>query len=142
MAAPQPDPNQAHPLYSAGARKHYQASNSNEFEWKASVRVAHNKYDERRDKPSGVKYLNPTFGENNKRQPERKHSLAGEPTYKTNEDLPVGKQTFIMHNRKTQKEVEVHQSMGSKKRVATQFDCRNGLKMASLGDKEYKTPSY
>ena len=47
-----------------------------------------------------------------------------------------------MHNRKTQKEVEVTQSMGSKKRVATMFDTRNGLSMAALGDKNYKAPEY
>ena len=47
-----------------------------------------------------------------------------------------------MHNRKTQKEVEVHQSMGSKKRVSSQFEARNGLKMASLGDKIYKDVSF
>ena len=32
--------------------------------------------------------------------------------------------------------------MGSKKRVSTMFDARNGLNMASLGDKNYKTPVY
>ena len=56
--------------------------------------------------------------------------------------MPVGKQTFIMHNRKTQKEVDVTTSMGSKKRVKTMFDARNGLPMASLGDKNYKAPEY
>ena len=32
--------------------------------------------------------------------------------------------------------------MGSKKRVSSQFEARNGLKMASLGDKIYKDVSY
>ena len=47
-----------------------------------------------------------------------------------------------MHNRKTTKEVEVTQSMGSKKRVGTMFDARNGLPMTALGDKTYKAPEY
>ena len=56
--------------------------------------------------------------------------------------MSVGKQTFVMHNRKTQKEVEVTQSMGSKKRVGTMYEARNGLQMAALGDKPYKAPEY
>ena len=32
--------------------------------------------------------------------------------------------------------------MGSKKRVSTMIEARNGLSMASLGDKNYKTPAY
>ena len=56
--------------------------------------------------------------------------------------MPVGKQTFVMHNRKTQKEVEVTKAMGSKKRVGTMYEARNGLPMAALGDKTYKTPEY
>jgi len=36
----------------------------------------------------------------------------------------------------------VKQSMGSKKRVSTMFEARNGLPMASLGDKAYRAPEY
>ena len=77
-------------------------------------------------------------------QPERRHTNQGGQSIVAidHEEMPVGKQTYIMHNRKTQKEVEVTQSMGSKKRVGTMFDARNGLAMASLGDKVYKTPVY
>lgn len=32
--------------------------------------------------------------------------------------------------------------MGSKKRVTTMFEARNGLPMAALGDKNYKTVDY
>jgi len=47
-----------------------------------------------------------------------------------------------LDNRKTTKEVEVKQSMGSKKRVTTIFEARNGLAMVALGDKNYKAPEY
>lgn len=47
-----------------------------------------------------------------------------------------------MDNRKTQDEVGIAKLMGSKKRVTTTFEARNGLPMASLGDKIYKTPEY
>ena len=56
--------------------------------------------------------------------------------------MPIGKQTFIMHNRKTHKDVDVTKSMGSKKRIGTMFEARNGLPMAALGDKIYKSPEY
>ena len=56
--------------------------------------------------------------------------------------MPTGKQTFVMHNRKTQNTVGVEKSMGSKKRVDTMFEARNGLAMTALGDKVYKTPEY
>ena len=32
--------------------------------------------------------------------------------------------------------------MGSKKRIATIYENRNGLGMAALGDKNYKAPEY
>lgn len=32
--------------------------------------------------------------------------------------------------------------MGSKKRISTMYEQRNGLAMASLGDKAYKAPTY
>ncbi len=86
--------------------------------------------------------MNPTFGSNVKPRPERRHTNQGEQTTNTYEEAPVGKQTFIMHNRKTQKEVEVTQSMGSKRRVSTMYEARNGLPMASLGDKAYRAPEY
>ena len=77
VAAPQPDVNQPHPLFSAGQRKHYQAQASKEHQWKSSVRVDPNKDAPRPEKVSGVKYLNPTFGENVKPRPERRHEDVG-----------------------------------------------------------------
>lgn len=106
------------------------------------MRVAPNKDAPRPVKPSSVKYLNPTFGENNKLRPERRHTEQGGQTSNTYEEVPTGKQTFIMHNRKTQNSVNVEGSMGAKKRVGTTFEARNGLKMNALGDKVYKTPEY
>jgi len=32
--------------------------------------------------------------------------------------------------------------MGAKKRISTMYEQRNGLKMAALGDKPYKAPTY
>ena len=104
--------------------------------------MAENKDAPRPEKSTGVKYLNPKFGQNVKPRPERRHVDNGRETKATYEDLPIGKQTFIHDNRKTQQEIEVTKSMGSKKRVSTMFEARNGLPMASLGDKTYKTPEY
>lgn len=121
-AAPQPNQNQPHPLFSAGNRQHFKSQTSKEFEWKSSVVVAHNKDAPRPDKPSGVKYLNPTFGANTKRRPERHHEDVGRQTFNTYEEAPVGKQTFVTHNRKTQHEASINQSMGSKKRISTMYE--------------------
>ena len=107
-AAPVPNQNQPHPLFSAGSRQHFAEKRSKEFEWKSTIQVAHNKDDPRPEKLSGVKYLNPTFGANIKPRPERRHEDVGKQTSNTFEDAPVGKQTFIMHNRKTQNEVNVN----------------------------------
>ena len=83
------------------------------------------------------------FGESTKARPERRHTEQGGQTFDTYEDKPVGKTTFLgLDNRKTTKEVEVKQSMGSKKRVTTMFEARNGLAMTALGDKNYKAPEY
>ena len=140
--APQPNQDGAHPLFSMGGRKHYDPQASKEAQWKPSLKVEPNKDAPRPEKVSGVKYLNPTFGENLKPRPERKHTENGAQTFKTYEDAPVGKGTFVMHNRKTVDEVPVTKQMGSKKRVGTIFEARNGLPMAALGDKNYKTPMY
>ena len=61
---------------------------------------------------------------------------------KTCDDPGIGKQTFIMDNRKSINEYHVEGKMGSKKRVGTMYEARNGLPMTSLGDKIYKTPEY
>ena len=131
-----------HPLFNMGSRRHYEATYCDEFKWKSSLRINPDKDAPRTDKPTGVKYLNPTFGENVKPRPERRHVDGGRETVDTWEDLPVGKQTYITHNRKTQAEVSVGSQMGNKKRVQTMYEYRNGLPMASLGDKNYKAPEY
>ena len=58
------------------------------------------------------------------------------------EDLQIGKQTFVTHNRKTVDEYKQEQVMGMKKRVENLYDVRNGLPLKSLGDKIYKAPEY
>ena len=59
------------------------------------------------------------------------------------EEKPSGKITYMaLNNRKTTDEVDITKTMGSKKRITTMFEARNGLKMASLGDKNYKSPEY
>ena len=118
----QPDHNQPHPLFSSGQRKHYDQGHSKEFQFKPSVRYHPNKDLDRPEKASGVKYLSPEFGQNVKPRPERRHEDVGRQSTNTNEDMPVGKATFIMHNRKTQNEVGVTKSMGSKKRINTMFE--------------------
>ena len=60
----------------------------------------------------------------------------------TYDETPTGKQTFVMHNRKTSSELSVYKTMGSKVRINSQFEQRNGLPMLALGDKNYKTPAY
>ena len=87
--------------------------------------------------------MNPTFGQNVKPRPERRHTDAGRQTTNTYEDLPIGKATFLeRNNRKTINETEINKTMGSKKRVNTMYEARNGLAMAALGDKTYKAPEY
>ena len=143
IPAPQPDNNQPHPLFSAGARKHFPPQQSTEDQWKPTLKVAHDKDAPRPEKPHGVKYLNPTFGQNVKPRPERRHTDAGRQTTNTYEDLPIGKATFLeRNNRKTINETEINKTMGSKKRVNTMYEARNGLAMAALGDKTYKAPEY
>ena len=78
-----------------------------------------------------------------KPRPERRHTDAGRQTTNTYEDLPIGKATFLeRNNRKTINETEINKTMGSKKRVNTMYEARNGLAMAALGDKTYKAPEY
>ena len=60
-----------------GGRRHYDAQTSKEKEWKSSIAVPANKDAPRPEKVSGVKYLNPTFGENVKPRPERRHMDKG-----------------------------------------------------------------
>ena len=54
-----------------------------------------------------------------------------------------GKQCFVgLDNRKSINEYAVEGSMGTKNKVKTMYDQRNGCPMASLGDKVYKAPEY
>ena len=51
--------------------------------------------------------------------------------------------TFMeIHNRKSMNEYSQEGQMGSKKRVQTMYDQRNGMPLNSLGDKIYKAPEY
>jgi len=49
---------------------------------------------------------------------------------------------LALNNRKTVDEVPIAKTMGTKKRVQTMYEARNGLSMVSLGDKNYKSPEY
>jgi len=71
---------------------------------------------------------------------ERKH-IEEKPSG-TYEDMPGGIKTFIHHNRKTVNEMPHEKSMGTKKRIQTVYDARNGMGMVSNGDKIYKSPEY
>ena len=77
VAAPQPSMDQPHPLFSAGTRKHYDPKMSQDFQWKPMIKVAHDKDAPRPAKPSGVKMINRTFGEQTKARPQRKHADNG-----------------------------------------------------------------
>jgi len=60
----------------------------------------------------------------------------------TYEDMLTGKYTFPIHNRKTVNEVKPSKELGTKIRVETIYEKRNGLGMTSQGDKIYKHPDY
>jgi hypothetical protein len=69
---------------------------------------------------------------------ERRHLAQGPGD--TYEDASIGRKTFITHNRKTNNEYTQETVMGTKKRIDTLYDQRNGLPLRSLGDKVYKSP--
>ena len=71
---------------------------------------------------------------------ERKHLVANPSA--SYEDLEIGKRTFVSHNRKTMNEYNQEKVMGTKKRINTFYEMRNGLPVSSLGDKIYKAPDY
>ena len=75
-----------------------------------------------------------------KPQPQRKHY--DERPSASSEDAEIGKRTFITHNRKTVNEVEFNSTLGSKKRIDTVYQQRNGIGMRSQGDKIYRAPEY
>jgi len=77
LPPPQPPLDQPHPLFSAGQRQHFEAKRSAEFSWKPCLKVKEDKDAPRPEKPRGVKYLDPKFGENVKPRPERRHTDAG-----------------------------------------------------------------
>jgi hypothetical protein len=126
-----------------GSRRHFDPQTSNEVSWKPCLKVAHDKYKERPVKATGTKKLDPDFSASVRPRPERRHTEAGGQTTNTWEDIPTGRATFVgIHNRKTQDTVDVEKRMGTKIRVTTTFEARNGLPMVSLGDKIYKAPEY
>lgn len=48
----------------------------------------------------------------------------------------------MTHNRKSMNEYQNENAMGRKKRIETYYEKRNGMPLASLGDKIYKAPDY
>jgi hypothetical protein len=75
-----------------------------------------------------------------KDRPERRH-IEANPSG-SYEDLEVGRRTFVTHNRKSVNEYHQEAVMGTKKRIGTLYDQRNGVTLKALGDKIYKTPEY
>lgn len=75
-----------------------------------------------------------------KERHERRH-LDPQPSG-TYEDLEIGRRTFVTHNRKSVNEYQQEEVMGTKKRVQTLYNQRNGMPLKSLGDKVYKSPEY
>lgn len=59
------------------------------------------------------------------------------------DEQEIGLKTFIdIHNRRTLNEYTAEQKMGTKQRISTIYDQRNGMPLQSLGDKIYKAPEY
>ena len=143
LRPPEPE-DQPHPLYSMGGRRHFDAGAGHQPEWKPSVKSFPNKEDPRPDKKQGVKYIPPNQNaEPSKGRPERRHAETGGGVPKSYEDDLKGKACFIhLDNRKSVNEYPVEAKMGSKQRVQTLYEARNGCPMASLGDKVYKAPEY
>mmetsp|Transcript_16582 Transcript_16582/g.11898 ORF Transcript_16582/g.11898 Transcript_16582/m.11898 type:complete len:134 (+) Transcript_16582:196-597(+) len=77
-----------------------------------------------------------------KPRPEKMHLTAKESPVLEDIDIP-GKRTYIdVHNRKSINEYKQEQVMGTKRRIVTMYEQRNGMPIASLGDKIYKSPEY
>lgn len=60
----------------------------------------------------------------------------------THDNPKVGPKNFEHANSRTFSEYNQEQKMGTKTRIKTLYEMRNGLPMASLGDKHYKLPDY
>ena len=75
---------------------------------------------------------------------ERRHVQPAHPSLlgPTNDNLQIGLRPFDQANKTSSKEYNEEKVMGMKKRVTNIYDQRNGLPMASLGDKIYKSPDY
>lgn len=58
------------------------------------------------------------------------------------EENPISKGTFAIHNRKSTNVFQVEKVMGSKNRINTLYEQRNGCKLVALGDKIYKSPEF
>ena len=127
-----------------GGRRHYEGGAGYQPEWKPSVKSFPNKDDPRPDRKQGVKYIPPNQNaEPSKGRPERRHVETGGGVAKTFEEDLKGKACFVgLDNRKSINEYAVEGKMGSKARVGTLYEARNGCPMASLGDKVYKAPEY
>ena len=74
---------------------------------------------------------------------EKRHMLdrVAEST-KTSDNEKLHKKTFDSHNRKTDKEFSLEETITAKKRILTLAEKRGNLPLASLGDKVYKAVEY
>ena len=123
---------------------HFEPKSGYQPDWKPSVKPCHTKDDARPDPPRGLKKIPQNNNkEPTKDRPEKKHSEAGRQTDATNDEEIRGKACFVgLDNRKSVNEYSTEQRMGTKKRVNTMYEARNGCPMTSLGDKIYKDPTY
>ena len=108
ISPPQPV-DQAHPLYSLGGKKHFDATAGYQPDWKPSVVQFPDKYAERQDRKQGVKYIPAKQGDENKKdRPERRHAEPASGPPKSWEDDLKGKQCFVgLDNRKSVNEYPV-----------------------------------
>lgn len=133
-----------HPLFQAEQRKHFEGHRSEEFQWKPTIRLdtigVSTKVSQCKDEWVPRDKPERTFTDARHRA-QKKHLVPG--VSGTYEEQEVGLRTFIdVHNRKSLDEFSVDKRMGIKQRVHTLYDQRNGLPLASLGDKVYKAPEY
>ena len=140
---PDPEVKQGkHPLYEAEQKKHFTTRTSDSYQWKPCMKTVQGAVKPSACKDEWIPNNKPprVFTEAQDR-PEKRHLQAKESD--TWDDPGIGLKTFVhIHNRKSVVEHNAEKQMGQKVRVQTMYEMRNGLPMASLGDKIYKAPEY
>ena len=125
-------------MFDSNGRKHLTQPACQEKDFKPSVKQINFDANHEVKRPS-QKAMVPGIISEAKARPQRRH--AEEKISGTYEDDEVGKKTYVYHNRKTMSEYMTTDLMGHKKRTDF-YGQRNGIGVASLGDKKYKAVEY